>query len=149
MTREELIAALEAADGPSRELDATIAKDAGWHRVEPRHAKRSGGAWIAPEDFLGVMSNGAPILDSLHGTDMHKDVPRYTSSIDAALTLARDNWRVSMKQLWNGSSKREWSVTVNIYSAPPRYWVGDANGLKPNAAHAICIAVMRAMEDGK
>lgn len=141
MTRKELIAALEASDGPSRRLDAEIAKDAGWHRVEPRHAKRSGGAWIAPEDFLGVMSSGAPILDSLHGTDMHKDVPRFTSSIDAALTLVPVGW------IWRHAPNRYVKHTVSI--APSAEHGGYVAEVDSNPAIAICIAALRAMEDVK
>lgn len=141
MTRKELITALEAADGPSRRLDAEIAKDAGWHRVEPRHAKRSGGAWIAPEDFLGVTSNGAPILDSLHGTDMHKDVPRYTSSIDAALTLVPTGafWRVGRYIVPDDEPGHAYSARVD----GPRYYDHK------HPAIAICIAALRATENVK
>lgn len=92
-----LIARLREATGASKEFDRAIAKQYGWHRVEPRHSRQRSGAWIAPEDFIGVMSDGSPILDSLHGTTMHRDVPDYTASIDAALTLVPDNVWLEIK----------------------------------------------------
>lgn len=70
MTNKELIAALEAADGPSRELDAEIALASGEFITKPGRegmfARKD-----APNQFSGY-------------------VPPYTSSIDAALTLAKE-----------------------------------------------------------
>jgi len=67
MTRAELIAKLEAAEGPSRELDAEIdilALESGWREER----------YMTPDT-----------------------TPHYTSSIDAALTLVPEGlrWRVS------------------------------------------------------
>jgi hypothetical protein len=84
---EDLAGQVEAAIGSGKELDRMVARSIGWHRVEPRHSTMSRGAWIAPEDFCGVMGSGAPILDSLHGTTMHRDPPPFTASLDAALSL--------------------------------------------------------------
>jgi hypothetical protein len=89
MTRAQiaaLVARIEAGE-TGRELDRAVARAVGWHRVEPRHTRVKNGGWIAPEDFRGVMSSGAPILDSLHGTDIHRDVPSFTTSIDAQAAL--------------------------------------------------------------
>jgi len=86
--RDELIARLERAQAGSRELDCLIAREAGWHRVEPRFkAAGKHGGWIAPQDFMGTHSSGEPILDSLHGTTIHRDPPAFTTSIDAALSF--------------------------------------------------------------
>ena len=87
---------IEAAEAGSRELDREIAKSQGWHRVEPRFTKNKHGAWIAPEDFTGVYSDGSPILDSLHGTTMHRDVPIFTTSLDAAMSLVPEGWQVTI-----------------------------------------------------
>lgn len=87
MTLEELAAALQKADRPSKELDRHVGKAFGWHRVEPRHTRSKHGGWISPDDWIGSTGDGAPILDSLHGTTIHRDVPNYTSSIDAAVAL--------------------------------------------------------------
>lgn len=83
-----LITSLEQAGEGSRELDGLLARHFGWHRVEPRFARNKAGGWIAPEDFLGVNSDGSPRLDGLHGTDIHRDPPRLSQSLDAALALA-------------------------------------------------------------
>lgn len=84
----ELIARLEAAKEGGRELDGLVARAFGWHRVEPRFARNKHGGWIAPEDFIGLYSDGSPKLDGLHGTTIHRDPPRLTTSLDAALALA-------------------------------------------------------------
>lgn len=84
----DLITRIESAERGSRELDREIARLFGWHRVEPRFARNKHGAWIAPEDFIGLHSDGSPILDSLHGTDLHREPPSFSVSLDAALALA-------------------------------------------------------------
>ena len=132
----ELIAALEAAEGPSRELDRKIAAIAGWHRVEPRFTRNhKHGAWIAPEDFIGVMSDGSPILDSLHGTTLHREVPPYTSSIDAALTLVPDGWG--------------WELRGSGYAnlMHPDHRQCDTEGYAATPATALVIAALRAKGD--
>lgn len=83
-----LIARLEAAEVGSRELDGAVARLFGWHRVEPRFSRNKHGGWIAPEDFIGLYSDGSPKLDGLHGTTIHRNPPRLTQSLDAALALA-------------------------------------------------------------
>lgn len=98
----DLIKRIEAAEGPSKEIDRRIAKSRGWHRVEPRFLRNNRGGWIAPEDFIGVMSDGSPILDSMHGTTIHGEVPAFTSSIDAAMTLVPDGaiWTIEADAAW-------------------------------------------------
>ncbi len=90
-THTELLALaerVEAATGADRTgLRNAVALAIGWHRVEPRFTKSKNGAWIKPSDFLGVRSDGSPVLDSLHGTDMHRDPPNYLESLDAAVSL--------------------------------------------------------------
>lgn len=134
MTKDELIAALEAATGPSRELDRHIARLIGWHRVEPRHTRSTHGAWIAPADWIGAMSDGSPMLDSLHGTTMHPDVPAYTASIDAALTLVPEGCEWSRHR---GANDR---MTMQVDG--PGYIGRHGQGATP--AIALCIAALRA-----
>lgn len=72
MTREELIKAIEAASGPSRELDREVAFAVGWKRSP------YSGDWVAP--------NGDP-----------RNAPSYfTGSVDAALSLVPEGrvWSV-------------------------------------------------------
>lgn len=84
---EGLLATVEAAAKGSRELDGHIAAAFGWHRVEPRFTSNRKGAWIAPEDFMGVESDGRPRLDSLHGTAFHRDPPCVSTNMGVALAL--------------------------------------------------------------
>lgn len=60
----ELLARLEAATGPDRELDAAIALWAGWTRHHGQYE------WMKPNGFFSTVG-----------------CPAYTASIDAALTL--------------------------------------------------------------
>lgn len=97
MQKAELLALaerVEAMEGPDMATARDVAKAYGWHRVEPRHTKSKHGAWISPEDWIAEYSGGAPILDSRHGTTMHRDVADYTASIDAVLTLFPYGWLV-------------------------------------------------------
>jgi hypothetical protein len=81
MTRAELIAALEAATEPSRELDAEIAGAAWGARTEWKQANYTMNIdvvvnWVAPHPYAG----------------MREPCPHYTASIDAALTLVPKWW---------------------------------------------------------
>lgn len=87
MTPSDIISRLEKATGPYRELNRQIAKHFGWFRVEPRFSRNKNGGWIAPEDFTGTYADGSPILDGLHGTTIHGDVPNFTASLDATIAL--------------------------------------------------------------
>lgn len=81
---EKVTAAKGRDKALARAIQCTLG---GWHRVEPRYTRSKSGAYIAPDEWLGSTLDGAPILDSLHGTTMYKDVPDCTSSIDAAAAL--------------------------------------------------------------
>lgn len=65
MTPTELLAALEGATGPSRELDAEIAASEGWTRFSDY--------WLSPS-----------------GRQRQYHPPAYTASLDAALTLYKE-----------------------------------------------------------
>ena len=72
MTITELIAALEAAEGPSRELDLDI-----FEVVAPKSFRKR--LWNA----LGVMPKGSTESDAR----ARVDVPKFTSSLDTALKI--------------------------------------------------------------
>lgn len=83
-----LIERVEGGVGPDMALArAVMTTVGGWHRITPTHARNRNGAYIAPEDWLGRTSGGSPILDSMHGTTMHRDVPDVVTSLDAVLAL--------------------------------------------------------------
>ena len=60
-------------------LSREVARAVGW--INRGNSQK--GEWFAPEDTR----DGKPLLDSLHGTDVHRDPPDFTRSLDAALTL--------------------------------------------------------------
>lgn len=78
MTIDELIDALEKAEGPSRELDAEIAGAFGWAVLS---------------SFTGGIYRAAP-----PGKIDCRPLPDFTSSLDAALTLVPEGW------IWSVSS---------------------------------------------
>ena len=82
-----LIDKLERADGPDRELDAEIAlalEFPNW-RTEKRWKRTNG--WATPDRPTSIYSLYTP--DGFGGC---KKAPAYTASIDAAMTLGRDDW---------------------------------------------------------
>lgn len=85
-----LLTRLQQATAPSRELDRLIMCGiGGWHRITPSQARNKHGAFIAPEDWIGRHGDGSPILDGLHGTTMHREVPNVTGSLDACKSLLK------------------------------------------------------------
>ena len=74
MTIDELIAALEAAEGPSRELDRAIAEAAG-HRIE---------RFIVPGDHP-VLQGGLEFATNEDG--QRGSIPHFTASRDAMLPI--------------------------------------------------------------
>ena len=144
---EGLIERLEAATVGSRELDGVLARHFGWHRVEPRHTRSKGGGWIAPEDFMGVNSDGSPRLDGLHGTEIHRDPPRLSQSLDAALALAE---RVLPGWVWEIRLDADGG---SVQGAPVWWFEGlaapDEGGVSADAKTAplaLCIAILNATE---
>jgi hypothetical protein len=85
MTHAELIAALESATGPSRELDAGIAKSVGWRNIRVN--------WWPPEEVAKARRKKASLWSCDRGP---LPLPDYTASIDAALLLvpADHGWMV-------------------------------------------------------
>ncbi len=139
-----------AGAAPGKAIDRKIALSVGWHRVEPRYAKSKNGAWIAPEDFLGTYSSGAPILDGTHGTTVHRDVPDFTTSLDAALTLVPEGAGVCLViEEWTGQARV--MVGPNAFNPGGRGWAGYEvkNGEPVNIATpalALCIAALKARQ---
>lgn len=105
MPLSDLIAALAAASGASRELDERIAVEVfGWRRYEPE-----------PRDLphmANMMWNplGAPVGKSV--------VPAYTSSLDAITGAVREKWPDVGWDVQSGG--QAW---IGRLSAPARYSV--------------------------
>ena len=112
MTREELIAALEAATGPDRALDSWIGASVGF-------------------DGWTVAEWQETVDDPVFAHSSITDVPPYTASIDAALTLVPEGvlWAVGVDEDGSGCAE-----------LPRRRLLVHA--LTP--AIALCIAALRA-----
>lgn len=155
MGEQSLIERLKAATGGSRELDTLIARVGGWHRVEPRFTRNRRGGWIAPEDFIGVDSAGAPILDSLHGTTIYAAPPRFTTSLDAIVGLIeRNGWRLnsvdaSVRLRTSVGLKSVEERHVDIPDENRSAWMYDyAGGAAKTLPLALCIALLSALQQG-
>lgn len=115
---------IEQAEGPSRELDAEIAAAV---RYFP---KGVGFVWQADLKANSPEVGRVECCTSLGTGGPHYEAPRYTSSIDAALTLVGDDcWRVEDHPL-----------------AGPCAVVGDCEGYARTPAMALCAAALRAKE---
>jgi hypothetical protein len=110
----ELAERCEAATGPDRELDAEIASTLGWANVGP--GNRGGRCGRSPE-----------------GT--WKTVPRYTASLDAAMTLVPEGWDWELEFI-GGTS------VANMLLAR-----GTFNGAAQTPALALCAAALRAAQE--
>lgn len=142
----ELIERVERAMGPDREIDRLIARLVGWHRVEPRFSRSRKGGWIAPEDFMGVESSGAPRLDSLHGTTIWPDVPAYTASIDAALVLLErvlPGWTVA--NVGQDDTKRWWAELREGFQTS--YSRVATSGPLASPALALVLSTLKALQE--
>ncbi len=119
MDLDDLIARLEAATGPDRDLDHRI----GWW-MRPEHWRR------VVEGRLELLHMGLRPPKWLAYDDPNVMAPRYTGSIDAAITLvlAGHAWIVdSMGHTWVGPP------TANA----------TADRLGKTAALSLCIAALR------
>ena len=134
MPKDELIAALEKATGPDRELDCEIALavDGGeivWkmanYTMESHPARR-----YASSDHVGGYGN-AP-------------VPQYTASIDAALTLVPEGWTRDVD-----ATAPEMGIAVTLYEPKGGPDGKRAIGDHASEAIAICLAALRATERGE
>jgi len=133
VTREELIARLEAATGPSRELDAQIAITCG---KAPAVAFRPCVS-LDPGTF-GIGAYEIWVA------------PSYTASIDAALTLVPEGWAIERLSHWPdiGASVELWEVTYR--NGKPWHTSRDRKVEVRDVATpaiALCIAALRARGD--
>lgn len=121
----ELIAELEKAPRPSRELDVGIA-------VAVRAIHESAGP------YCGASISGGEVILEYRGIT-HRgiydlgQIPHYTSSVDSALTLVPEGWWVHRAEERTGHW--EWTLTDSEEHA-----LGDA----ATPALALCIAALRA-----
>jgi hypothetical protein len=122
MTREELIEALEGADGPSKSLDSAI------------HAEMRREGWTPKEWARTVAELDNPSI---------VNVPRYTSSLDAALSLVPEGWGWSLD--WTQRPLYQDCGRADLYapgSGIKPHDVSDVYGATP--AIALCLAALKA-----
>lgn len=144
MTKDELIAALEKAEGPSRELDCYI-----WAAVNGKGqaVRIVGEPAYSPQRFFCNPNSEIEWL----GYDLLNVAPAYTASIDAALTLVPDNHTVYLTRPNLHTTGTEALRMSYACVAPPG--LGGPQYAKKRAhlsAHhriapvALCIAALRA-----
>lgn len=126
MTIDELIARLEAATGPNRKLDSEICRAAGW---EVRADKKFGGDYYQPRKNY-----------------TWQDVPAYTASIDAALTLVPEGW--SVQSLSQSLDLTWWDCTLERVCCEDGLFLGSGVEVtadaRPSLPLALCIAALKA-----
>ena len=134
---EELIAALEKAEGPSPELDAKIR--ATLFAGEGAYAAKSpfNGEWCV---YKGVDRNGREKLYENRSVPHALWIGAYTGSIDASVALVE---HVSPPTTMNIRIASDGSAHVQIFAHP------EHRGLDPRGQHAIpaialCIAALKA-----
>lgn len=128
MTRAELIAALEAEKWPNKALDEAIHK-----LVRPDDYARRERRFESVFQYCNA--NGLKDRRESCWRDSFYDVPRYTLSLDAALTLVPDGFYVrKLAEFSDG-----WYCT--IINGGQNF----SGGQKP-AAIALCIAALKAAE---
>lgn len=130
---DDLIARLEAASEGSRELDDAIAKSIG-SRIIPLDVAfgRNDGCWVrrVGDQLIGIGSHNDHGTSS---TDFY--LPRYTTSIDAALPLVPAGYGyVGLQRFSDG-----WYAQVAQSSTSFRH-----EGTQKPAALALCIAALKA-----
>jgi hypothetical protein len=139
MTLEELIAKLKAATEGSWELDYEIS-----NLVWKRETIYGGGErWIAPYDT--TITGLPPVTPFL--------VLPYTRSLDAALTLVPEGWRVFELSEWNGIEPCGWSCVLRkknlvtpheVSAGMPRSNDDRQTKQIASPALALCIAALKA-----
>ena len=121
MTIKELIAALETANSLSRKLDAAIFRLVGLTSVQEDHCRQ----WCR-------MDGRADLTRDRY---IMTHAPRYTESIDSAMTLVQASASVTMERYIKG-----WYVVIAQPSDAPVAYRGDRKPLPI----AICIAALKA-----
>lgn len=115
-----LITQLENLKGPSREVDAEIAKAMGWKSFTWEFAGRCGLTWYAPLNSVG-----------------HPQPPNYTGSIDAARSICKDAMVVQASEI--GADGLPIVRLVTDTSTSP---VIDYVGIASTIELAWCIAAL-------
>ena len=128
MTNDELIAALEKATGPDRELDFWI----WWHAM----------AWHE----IGAL----PDDDYVQSNLKYNYGPRLTGSLDAALMLVPEGWDWECTKFSDNSYRATVSLVGKGFHAAPEKTFDSCTALgfeSCSPAIALCIAALKARGD--
>lgn len=126
-----LIARLERATGPDRELDVLIFKSRP-DLVDERHCvswcRMEGRTDLTRDDFIAAWA------------------PEYTASLDAALTLVPKGWALYRIDQYNDRENPAWGwgVKLRCYERPDSGMsIGES---RHSIAHALVIAALKARQ---
>jgi len=143
----DLIPRLERATGPDRELDGAIALATGWQHKETEDGRGISGepiikhTWTSPggEEFWEKTT----IFN--RANKYPEELPHYTASLDAALTLVPEGYRWNVESSENGllsHIKPVAGVAVDEAAAP-----SSDQFFAATPALALCIAALKAREE--
>jgi len=132
MTLADLIARVERADAPDRELDRDIAEEIGWVMAFDERPN-DGGSLVLPREatlrFLASQERKGRII-----------APAYTASLDAALSLVPEGWG---REFWHEPGDKAIAHTWPPTRRAPR---DTCSGFAATPALALCAAALKARE---
>ena len=129
-----LIERLETATGPSKSLSRDIqCRVGGWYRRTPSEGRTRHPTFIHPN----ACRDGKPVYDSLHGTDIWREPPDVTASLDAAMALVE---RVRPGAGWAVGKTPGGTGWARVFKA--REYYSEA----PTPAIALLIALLKSLE---
>ena len=131
---EQLIERLEAATGPSRELDAAI-----FHAIGAPVPFQFANKLIALEYNDVEQAYFAIVTDDMR---VRYSPPNYTASIDAALTLVPEGWTCAFRQQDDGGWHAE--LREGYCTSYKRVVLSRSGKSPPPLPLAICISALRA-----
>lgn len=123
----------------SRDMQVTFG---GWNRFTPSQVRRRHAAFIAPEDYIGRMSDGSPILDSLHGTTIHSEPPDVTIDLDATLAMVERAGILIELRYWIVEGKPSFQAFWRPKEIGPEQGYGGWSGYLPTRHRAVLDAFM-------
>lgn len=135
---KDLIERLEAAAEGSRELDARI-----WQLVDPKAASAAAydGRAFSNRDWTEEEKARKS------AARVQQIAPHYTTSIDAALTLVPENWRLGevTRDVDFDGPEKSYGVSIERLDAVGNY-AGNEAAAHDIFALALCIASLRARQ---
>lgn len=138
---KELIERLEKAEAGSRELDWAIRGHLGLVEIPIEVVfGRNDGCWARRVDEQ-IIDIGSFMDSGATSSDVY--LPRYTTSVDAALTLVPDEW--TAWEVASRGGKRKFRAEVSRLRDPSDYGSEEGEyGHASTPALALCIAALKA-----